>query len=80
MFSEMEQRVIKALGNKKLMIKDLTKLIYPDTQPFNAGNSVAGIVRRIRNKCIHNKLDWSITSTGGGRGGVTVQKTKGEKK
>jgi hypothetical protein len=80
MFSEMEKKVIEALGNKKLMIKDLTKLIYPKNPPFNAGNSIAGIVRRIRNKCIHNNLDWSIASTGGGRGGVMVQKTKGEKK
>jgi len=79
MFSPMEVRVIEKITAKPISIADLTDIIYPKDKPLEAGNYIAGVVRRIRNKCIHNKLSWSIESKGGGRGGVMVYKVQGEK-
>lgn len=76
MFSKNEKILIKVLGRKKMSIRQLTDKVYGDDWPMDANNRVAAMVRRIKTKCEHLKLCWSIDSTGGGRAGKTVWKKK----
>lgn len=79
MFSPTEIKVLKQITVSPISIKELVKLIYKKSVPLEAGNYIAGVVRRIKKKCIHNKLNWRIESSGGGRGGILVWKTKESK-
>lgn len=75
LFSPTEQKILKTLGRKQMTISEITEKIYG---PFvyDAGNTVAGAVRRINRKCEYHKLPWFLNGAGRGRGGKTVWKDK----
>lgn len=75
MFSEKEQKVVDILRQnrqKAISIKDLTDKFYKSKLPFNANNKVAGHLRRVKVKCEHHGLKWTIEGSGLGRGGRMV--------
>lgn len=78
LFSPTEQEVIKKIGKKPITISKLSEKVYfdADRMPLNPRNTVAGIVRRINDKCEYHKLPWFINGSGLGRGGKEVWKDK----
>jgi DNA-binding response OmpR family regulator len=63
-FSEYETKMLKILKPKKVYsIKELTEKFYGEDQPFEAGNRIAGLIRRIERKCEANSShEWTIFS------------------
>lgn len=80
MFSENESAIIKALGDRTLTIKELTKKHYKGSRkkPLNPTNVVACTINRINLKCRYHRLNWFINGAGIGRGGRTVWRDKKE--
>ena len=75
MFSNHEKAVIKILGRKEMTIANIAQVFYKDElRPLNGENYIAGVVRRIKNKCEYNELPWTIMGIGSGRAGRTVWK------
>lgn len=73
MFSKTEEKILKALGRKALMVAEITDKVYTKkNRPLTAANTVAGSILRINRKCKFYKLDWEIKSYGSGRGGKIV--------
>lgn len=66
MFSNRELLVMRHITRKPISITKLSNKLGIDN------NAVAGTIRRINEKCIINKLTWSIGGKGAGRGGKRV--------
>jgi hypothetical protein len=81
-FSEKELIVISLiLKRESVTIEDLTKDFYRDNydKSFNGNNIIAGVVRRIAEKCEFYNLTWTVDGTGKGRRGRTVWITQRKK-
>lgn len=59
-----------------MTIAQITGEYFPVGEGFDRGIRVSNIIRRIKSKCHHYELDWTIDGTGGGRGGRTVWRAK----
>lgn len=80
-FSVSEKDVLEILGKKTMTITEIADKFYTRNslgadEPIDANNRVAGIVRRINDKCEYHKLPWFLNSMGLGRAGKTVWKDK----
>jgi len=71
LFSASEQKVIKILGRKKMLIGDLVKIFYK-RKPVDANNKIGTFVRRIKKKCEFHDMPWTLDGEGAGRNGRTV--------
>lgn len=68
MFSEMENEIIRIIGRKKITVQEISKELFQDVKaPFDAEISVTNTLRRIIDKCIHHKLDWTLNREKTGR-------------
>lgn len=74
MLSPSEEKVLKIIGRKKLMISEITDRFYRTDAPFAANNRVASIIRRINNKCEYNRTNWFLNGSGCGRAGRLIWK------
>ena len=75
MFSPNEQKILEVLGEEKMSISEITKKIY--VRPMLNGSTIVGnSINRIVKKCKFHKLNWTLKSQGGGRGGKTVWRVK----
>lgn len=76
-FSPVERRILKSLGQKKMTIAQITEKVYEFTEaPFLPHIGVASAVRRINEKCEFHRLPWFLNSMGAGRQGKTVWRDK----
>lgn len=77
MFSTHEKLLLKALGRRKMSIKELSQTFYHSRQvELPERNYVAVIVRRIAAKCEKEKLSWTLLGKGSGFHGKTVWRGK----
>ena len=75
MFSNHEKTVLGIMGKKEMTITNISQVFYEDAvRPLNGENYIAGVIRRIKDKCEYNELTWTIMGIGAGRGGRTVWK------
>lgn len=77
-FSEHEKMVLKIIGRRKMTIHDITMEFYHSQEmPVDPGNYIGLVVRRIKAKCQHQKLGWTLHGTKGrSRGGRTIWRGK----
>lgn len=74
-FSPTEKKVLKILNrtSKKLTITEVTEKYFAgEDKPIDPNAVISGAILNINKKCVFNKLTWSISGTGLGRGGKTV--------
>lgn len=72
MFSNNENRVIKAIGRKKRKVMDLARELYDVEVMPNANHIINNAIKRINLKLAENPTGWRIASEGAGRYGKTV--------
>lgn len=62
MFSEREEKILKAIGGKKTTVKEICDKIFPtdESKPFDSEIAVTNTIRRIIEKCEYHKLDWTL--------------------
>lgn len=75
-FSPSENEILNILGRRKMKIRDIAEEMYDFDKSPEAGNVVAGMIRRINVKCKLHKLPWFLNGEGNGRGGRIVWKDK----
>ena len=74
-FSPTEKKVLKILNRttKKLSITEVTEKYFANgSKPIDPNAVISGAILNINKKCEFNKLSWSISGEGLGRGGKTV--------
>jgi hypothetical protein len=71
LFSDSEQKVLKILGRKKMLIGDLVTEFYR-RKPVDANNKIGTFIRRIQKKCDFHELPWTLDGQGAGRNGRTI--------
>lgn len=78
MFSDLQNKIIDVLGDKKLSIVELAAKVYKDTPnaPLAPNNSVISAIHYINLKCEANNLKWYIYGEGKGQKGKTVYRAK----
>ena len=60
-FSEREEKIINAIGAKKLTLEEISSLVFKNEQaPFDDKITISNSIRRINDKCIYYKLPWTI--------------------
>jgi len=78
-FSPVQHRVLKALGNKQMKLSDLAEKVYKDEhqKPMSPRTAVRSAIEFINYKCEMNKIPWRIETDGAmGRNGCMVRKVK----
>ncbi len=76
-FSAREQEVLKVLGRKKLLIVEITEMVFGKKKaPIGANNGIGSAIRRINEKCRYHKLPWFLNGMGVGRAGKAVWKDR----
>jgi len=75
-FSQSESEILEILGRRKMKIREIAEQLYDFEESPEAGNVVAGMIRRINVKCKHHRLPWYLNGEGTGRGGRTVWRDK----
>jgi len=79
MFSPIQQKILDALGKKKLKMSELAELVYKDSEvkPLSPRSAVRSALEYINYKCEINKLNWKIVSEGDmGCKGKFIQRKK----
>lgn len=67
-FSKTEQEILDVIGKRKLTIKEITDKHFGTDQPLEAGNRIAGVVRRIKRKCeYYEDIGWTIRDESEGK-------------
>jgi|DEB0MinimDraft_6_1074348.scaffolds.fasta_scaffold89112_1 hypothetical protein len=61
-FSEREWKIIKAIGKKRMSLRQISKVVFTkeDDKPFDDTISIGNSVRRIIDKCKHYNLAWTL--------------------
>jgi len=74
MFSDLQNKVIKVLGDKKMSITDISKKVYKDDPktPLAPNNSIVSTIHYINLKCEKHGLKWYIYGEGKGQYGKIV--------
>jgi len=78
-FSPVQHRILKALGNKTMKLADLAEKVYKDEpqKPLSPRSAVRSAIEFINYKCELNKFPWRIETDGAmGRNGCSVRKVK----
>lgn len=76
-FSALELKVLKILGNRTMRTDDITDKFVADSEPIYEPKAVVcAAILRINKKCTFHKLPWFINAYGLGRGGRTFFKDK----
>lgn len=78
-FSPVQHRVLKVLGNKQMKLADLAEKVYQDQgqKPLSPRTAVRSAIQFINYKCEMQGLKWRIETDGAmGRNGCSVRKVK----
>lgn len=78
MFSPIQTKVLKVLGNRTMKMSRLAELVYKDIEPkpLSPRSAVRSAIEFINHKCEINKLDWKLITLGMGRNGADVKRVK----
>lgn len=62
MFSPREEKIIKAVGQKKVSVEEICKEVFKDedSTPFEPRISITNSISRIISKCEYRNLEWTL--------------------
>ena len=61
-FSDLEQKIIRAIGNKNISIEEICIKVFRNDRdaPFDKKITVSNSIRRIIQKCIWYNVGWTL--------------------